>query len=138
MCESLDEQMSKRVKAAVRKMDPNLENSVEEAVTNKNYQKTKPARKRKADNNELKNISGIVKVAMSEEKPEFNFLVPKTDACHEFIPQREKTKKSLLENKMKAIEIFRKTKIDRKRKYTKKKTVLPKDQAELSESSDSN
>ncbi|XP_047514464.1 DNA excision repair protein ERCC-5 isoform X1 [Pieris napi] len=136
VCESLDEQMSKRVKAAVQKMDPNSQNVVED-VTNKKDKKGK-ARKRKAENDELKNINGIVKVAKSNEKPEFNFIVPKTDACHELIPQKEKAKQSLLENKMKAIEIFRKTKIDRKRKYTKKKTVLPKDKAELSESSDSN
>ncbi|XP_045486342.1 DNA excision repair protein ERCC-5 homolog isoform X2 [Pieris rapae] len=137
VCESLDEQMSKRVKAAVQKMDPNSQNDVEDVSTKKD-KKGKTARKRKVENDELKNIDGIVKVAKSDDKPEFNFIVPKTDACHELIPQKEKAKQSLLQNKMKAIEIFRKTKIDRKRKYTKKKPLLPKDKAELSESSDSN
>ncbi|XP_045512140.1 DNA excision repair protein ERCC-5 homolog [Pieris brassicae] len=137
VCESLDEQMSKRVKAAVKKMDPNSQNDLED-VTNEKDKKVKTTRKRKAQNDELKNINGIVKVAKSDEKPEFNFIIPKTDACHELIPQKEKAKQSLLENKMKAIEIFRKTKIDRKRRYTKKKPVMPKAKAELSDSSDSN
>ncbi|CAK1544214.1 unnamed protein product [Leptosia nina] len=133
--ESLDDQMSKRVKAAVKKLDPNSPNDTnQEKVDNNAKQKT--GRKRKVTG-EVKDIKQVVKVSTTEDRSDFNFIVPKSDTCQELIPQRERVKKSLLENKLKAIEIFRKTKIDRKQKLTKKRAALPKDRAELSESSDS-
>ncbi|XP_045511657.1 DNA repair protein UVH3 isoform X1 [Colias croceus] len=137
----IDAQVSKRVKAAIQKLDPNSDTLNEEMLpppeSNKQPNKNKSKRKL-VKNDEINHISKVVEVAtVVENKTDFSIIIPKTDKCQEIIPQREKVKQSMLENKLKAIEVFRKTKIDRKRKFTKKKSMLPKDQAELSESSDS-
>uniref|UniRef100_A0A2A4K1E7 XPG N-terminal domain-containing protein n=1 Tax=Heliothis virescens TaxID=7102 RepID=A0A2A4K1E7_HELVI len=150
---SLEEQMSKRVKAAVQKMGPEgpLVADNEETVDN-----TKPATKRKASSGtkgankaststtakKRKNVEenvlinqGVKVVShVKDGKSEFEIKIPKSDRFQEIIPQREKDKKSLLENKMKAIELFRKTKIDKKKKHFKRKALQPKEKAELSES----
>ncbi|XP_072937049.1 DNA excision repair protein ERCC-5 homolog [Epargyreus clarus] len=154
--QSLEDQMSKRVKAAVQKMDPegrNLEMNPEGDTGQAEEPKLKAGQKRKGrgkktDSTAGTSISGVSKgkkkkiVAVenvsttTEGAIEIN--VPKTDRYQEIIPQRQKDMQNILENKLKAIEIFRKTTIDRKRKPFKKKAILPKDKAELSESSDSN
>lgn len=150
---SLEEQMSKRVKAAIQKMGP--EQPVGEA-TETFEESSKPAIKRKIKSTAPKSASGAGPSAAKQRKPseasvlknqgvkvvshvkdgksEFEIRIPKSDRVQEIIPQREKDKQSLLENKMKAIELFRKTNIDKKRKFVKRKPLKPKDKADLSES----
>lgn len=151
--ESLEDQMSKRVKAAVQRIGPELPIIDGESVVSK----TKPAGKRKGtkgkepaipgpskakrnktDESVLKNLGVKVVTEEKDGKSVIDIKINKTDRFQEIIPQREKDKQSLLQNKMKAIELFRKTNIDKKKKLTKRKAILPKDKAELSESSDSN
>ncbi|XP_023947021.2 DNA excision repair protein ERCC-5 [Bicyclus anynana] len=151
--QSLEDQMSKRVKAAVQRLDPDsaLKTNESEELDKQN----KPKRKRKTktndsneagpsktklmktttSKNETENIEQVVKltVVKESEKP-FDVKIPKSARYQEIIPQREMDKKHLLESKLKAIELFRKTKIDRKTKKTKRKLPVPKDKAELSES----
>ncbi|CAB3230545.1 unnamed protein product [Arctia plantaginis] len=151
----LDEQMSKRVKAAVQRMGPETaELSSVNVENNKTIEKVKQSVKRKAksaaqssagpsvskqkkinENNVLmKQGVKVVSLLKEDGKSELEIRIRKTDRCQEIIPQREKDKQSLLENKLKAIELFRKTKLDKKRKVFKKKALQPKDKAELSES----
>uniref|UniRef100_A0A1E1WII3 XPG N-terminal domain-containing protein n=1 Tax=Pectinophora gossypiella TaxID=13191 RepID=A0A1E1WII3_PECGO len=157
--QSLEEQMSKRVKAAVQRMGPELPLGEQSSAT---VEKAKPVRKRKINNkkagetvnnnednatkaklkkNDEANVlkgHGVTVVTQGQDgKSSIEINILKTDRFQEIIPQREKEKESLLQNKMKAIELFRKTKIDKKKKLTKRKAILPKDRAELSESSDS-
>uniref|UniRef100_A0A2H1V9L4 SFRICE_018674 n=1 Tax=Spodoptera frugiperda TaxID=7108 RepID=A0A2H1V9L4_SPOFR len=152
--QSLEEQMSKRVKAAVQKMGPEGPLALEiEKLT----ESDKPAPKRKATKKDTSNskskagpsaakqrknceeavlLNQGVKVVtqVKDGKSEFEIKIPKSDRFQELIPQREKDKRSLLENKMKAIELFRKTQLDKKRKSFKRKALQPKEKAELSES----
>ncbi|KAJ0182074.1 hypothetical protein K1T71_002796 [Dendrolimus kikuchii] len=148
--QALDEQMSKRVKAAVQKMGPE---AIIEDPNNITEEKTKkPTRKRKTkkqdvidndteagpskikkDEDVLKEL-GVKVVTQVAGSSIINIEIPKTDRCQEIIPQREKDKQCMLENKLKAIELFRKTRIDRKKKTVKRKVILPKEKAELSES----
>ncbi|XP_063838442.1 DNA excision repair protein ERCC-5 homolog isoform X1 [Ostrinia nubilalis] len=158
--QSLEHQMSKRVKAAVQKMDP--QKPVGELLPVDEEQpstSSKPPRKRKTNtekgtakakpiptgpgpvkrnkkDSECKDLNVRVVAHVDEATPGIDIIIPKTDRYQEIIPQREKDKESLLQNRMKAIEIFRKTNIDRKRKAFKKKPLLPKEKADLSESSD--
>lgn len=163
--QSLDDQMSKRVKAAVQKMGPDgplpeqsasekpkskvrkRKNSTAakikdadknvEAADNAVAKITKPkAKQKKVANDELVS-SKIVKVkSVNEEeaKAVCDMKIVKSDRFQETIPQREKEKQSLLQNKMKAIEIFRKTKLDPKSLAKKRRVNLPKEKADLSES----
>ncbi|KAJ2953876.1 hypothetical protein O0L34_g1504 [Tuta absoluta] len=152
--QSLEEQMSKRVKAAVQRMGPDG-SIIEEEVP---AEKAKRPRKRKLNkasitetettagpsNSKNVKIDDEANVLMSQgvtvlsqlqdNKPNAEITIPKTDRYQEIIPQREKDKQGLLQNKMKAIEIFRKTKMDKKKKPVKRRANLPKDKAELSES----
>lgn len=150
--QSLEEQMSKRVKAAVQRMGP--ETPLEEIE--KTEENAKPATKRKATRTNASSSSskagpsaakhpkknedvlineGVTVVSQVKDgKSQFEIKIPKSDRFQEIIPQREKDKRSLLENKMKAIELFRKTTLDRKKKHVKRKAIQPKDKAELSES----
>lgn len=152
--DTLDNQMSKRVKAAVQKMGP--EQVIEEIIASeenplkhgsKRKQKSidgakagpSKRKQKKTDAEVLKsNIVKVVSETKEANSSGIEIVVSKTDRYQEIIPQREKDKLSLLENKMKAIEMFRKTQIDIKKKVFKKKPILPKPEAELSESSDSN
>ncbi|KAG6450420.1 hypothetical protein O3G_MSEX006561 [Manduca sexta] len=159
--ESLEDQMSKRVKAAVQRMGPSLDIPMEgQAPTeeSQNVGKRKLSRtqseggrkinvkagpskgkKKKGCEESVLNEHGVKIVTDDVEgKSIFDIKIPKSDRFQEIIPQREKDKKHLLENKLKAIEMFRKTNIDRKKKTTKRKPIQPKADAELSESSDSN
>lgn len=134
--QSLEEQMSKRVKAAVQKMGPEGPLALE---IEKPTESDKPAPKRKATKKDTSNskskagpsaakqrknceeavlLNQGVKVVtqVKDGKSEFEIKIPKSDRFQELIPQREKDKRSLLENKMKAIELFRKTQLDKKRK----------------------
>ncbi|XP_050552494.1 DNA excision repair protein ERCC-5 homolog [Spodoptera frugiperda] len=152
--QSLEEQMSKRVKAAVQKMGPEGPLALE---IEKPTESDKPAPKRKATKKDTSNskskagpsaakqrknceeavlLNQGVKVVtqVKDGKSEFEIKIPKSDRFQELIPQREKDKRSLLENKMKAIELFRKTQLDKKRKSFKRKALQPKEKAELSES----
>lgn len=155
---SLEDQMSKRVKAAVQKMVSDEPVEENEDIP---LEKKKVIRKRKINENKgvhnpedngtgpsktkqklseesvLKNHGVKVMSHIRDGKSTIEINIPKTDRSQEFIPQREKDKQSLLENKLKAIELFRKTKIDRKKKTSKRRANLPKEKAELSESSDS-
>lgn len=159
--QNLEDQMSKRVKAAVQKMGP--EKPIEETcVENMVENESKPARKRKVTKKANKGrdpaIPGpsmpkvkksaeekvlndhsvkVVSQFMQDGKSDIEIVIPKSDRVQEIIPQREKEKQNLLQNKLKAIELFRKTKIDRQKKTTKRKINLLKEKAELSESSDS-
>lgn len=161
--QNLEDHMSKRVKAAVEKMGP--ERSIEKNICAENVPENepKPARKRKvikkavrgkepeipgpsksnmkktAENKVLDEHSvKVVSQFIQDGKSEIDIIIPKSNRVQEIIPQREKEKQNLLQNKLKAIEVFRKTKIDRQKKTTKRKINLPKEKAELSESSDSN
>lgn len=159
--QNLEDQMSKRVKAAVQKMGP--EKPIEETCVESMVEdESKPARKRKVTKKANKErdpaIPGpsmakvkksaeekvlndhsvkVVSQFMQDGKSDIEIVIPKSDRVQEIIPQREKEKQNLLQNKLKAIELFRKTKIDRQKKITKRKINLPKEKAELSESSDS-
>ncbi|CAH2104274.1 unnamed protein product [Euphydryas editha] len=150
--QTLDDHMSKRVKAAVHKMCPSLQNideQIEQSENNTKSHKTTtrskktsdskgPKAKRSKNVDEIAHIDDIVKTSTSNDTDnKFDVTVPKTLRFQEIIPQREKEKKNLFENKLKAIELFRKTKIDTKRRTTKRKLPVPKDKADLSESSDS-
>lgn len=145
--QSLEDQMSKRVKAAVQKMGPEMPldktNETEVVkITKKRTAKTKtndskagPSNPKRSKNEELKEIDHIVNSsAVKSIESTLDIKIPKSDRVQEIIPQREKDKQHLLENKLKAIELFRKTKIDRKKKTTKRKLPVPKDKANLSES----
>lgn len=164
---SLDNQISKRVKAAIQKMGPeasheeldvlnvmgvNVLNEPSAAVKKRKYNKktnvqellnneagpSKPKQKKSNADSLPTTALGIKVVSQTEDdntgKSTIHINIPKTDRFQEIIPQREKDKHSILQNKMKAIEIFRKTKMDRKKKTTKRKVNLPKEKAELSES----
>ncbi|CAK1602790.1 unnamed protein product [Parnassius mnemosyne] len=156
--QSLEDQMSKRVKAAVQKMDPqksgetheieddkpktmkkrkaNIDKSLQELPESQSLCEPSTSKKKKgADKSEF--VTQAVKVNEAPDKG-FEVIIPKTDRFQEIIPQREKDKQDLLQNKLKAIEIFRKAKIDKKTKRTKKRINKPKEKAELSESSDEN
>lgn len=157
--QSLEDQMSKRVKAAVQRMDPNTPID-QQIATAEQPKSSKTGRKRKTNKDtkvgtDNAGPSQIKKNKLSEEtvlndpsvkvvsqtndgKSNIEIQIPKSDRVQEFIPQREKDKLNLLQNKMKAIEVFRKTKLDKKKKTTKRRAILPKEKAELSESSDSN
>lgn len=159
--QNLEDQMSKRVKAAVHKMEPGrpIQDNIADEDMPEN--ESKPGRKRKMSKKAVKggkdpDISlkskGIktaedkvldkhsVKVVsqfMQDGQSNIEIIIPKSDRVQEIIPQREKEKQNLLQNKLKAIELFRKTKLDRQKKTTKRKVNVPKEKAELSESSDS-
>ncbi|CAH2067355.1 unnamed protein product, partial [Iphiclides podalirius] len=155
--QSLEEQMSKRVKAAVQKMGPENTTEIREVQDTKPKLKSKrkankvkeleefsdsqsiaqpsTSKKRKDINSQL--VTKTVKVCDGGGK-EFEIIIPKTDRYQEVIPQREKDKQDILQKKMKAIEIFRKSKIDKKTKRTKRSVKVPKENADLSESSDEN
>ncbi|XP_063617374.1 DNA excision repair protein ERCC-5 [Cydia splendana] len=148
--QTLEDQMSKRVKAAVQKMGPEGQNADANPTDGGNVKTTKKRKKlvRTSTENEagpsklkqkkkqVEDSNQVVKVVeVKDGETGIEINVPKTDRYQEIIPQREKDKQHLLENKMKAIEIFRKTTIDRKRKPKKRKPILPKDKADLSESS---
>lgn len=163
--------MSKRVKAAVQRMDPNAPPeilNVEEKAKKPRKRKAPPKEVAKTVGNELddkekegvlnlqlidqeagpslnskrKKISDIlpnsvVKVASidtKEAKAPINIKVSKTNRYQEIIPQREKDKQSLLQNKLKAIEVFRKTKMDPRIHSRKRRALTPKADAGLSES----
>lgn len=154
--QSLEDQMSKRVKAAIQKMGS--EGELEEETLANQEEMSKPGRKRKPNKTKAKNTieagpskakktkteekvltDHSVKVVseIKDGKSAIEIKIRKTDRYQEIIPQREKDKQSLLQNKMKAIEVFRKATIDKKKKLTKKKALVPKPDAGLSESSDS-
>lgn len=147
--QSLEDQMSKRVKAAVQRIGPELPIVDEVSDREKPAGKIKvnkgkdsvagpsKAKKKRTDESVLKNLSVKVVSEVKDEKSVIDIKINKTDRFQEIIPQREKDKQSLLQNKMKAIELFRKTNIDKRKKITKRKVILPKERAELSES-DSN
>lgn len=160
--QNLEDQMSKRVKAAVEKMGPERPTQENTCVDSMTENESKPTRKRKVTKKAGKgkdleipgpSISKVKKTAedkvfndhsvkvvsqfMQDGKSDIEIIIKKTDRVQEIIPQREREKQNLLQNKLKAIEVFRKTKIDRQKKTTKRKINLPKEKAELSESSDS-
>lgn len=152
--QSLEEQMSKRVKAAVQRMGPEGPLAMEPEKTEEENKPTVTKRKATKSNSKSTSKAGPsaakqrkndeasvlinqgVKVVshMKDGKSGLEIKIPKSDRFQEIIPQREKDKKSLLENKMKAIELFRKTKLDQKRKQVKRKALQPKEKAQLSES----
>lgn len=151
--QSLEEQMSKRVKAAVQRMGPEGPLAVEPEKTEENNKpaatkrkatksskstcKPGPSAAKQRKNNEASVLinQGVKVVShVKDGKSELEIKIPKSDRFQEIIPQREMDKRSLLENKMKAIELFRKTKIDQKRKHVKRKALQPKEKADLSES----
>lgn len=153
----LEDQMSKRVKAAVQKMDPNLnvedqsdddsttkkanskkQNTIRDKLKQKKVRKT-PGQSTHSDVQsklKRKNSTNIPRATSTEDvnSSYFDIKIPKLDRHQEIIPQRERDKEHVLKNKLKAIEIFRKTKIDKKHNKIKRKVIQPKDDAELSES----
>lgn len=145
---TLDNQLSKRVKAAVQKMDPEAiiddpKNIVEEKPKKTvRKRKTKdvtedtagPSKPEKKEESVLNKHGVKVITHLAGDSSTLNIEIPKTDRFQEIIPQREKDRQGMLENKLKAIELFRKTKIDRKKKTVKRKVILPKEKANLSES----
>lgn len=144
--------MSKRVKAAVQKMgteDGNIDEKHVESETSKPKRKRKVANKQtiamssNKDSNHKEETTKAESHAIGQADSKkskisdsvfiTNIQIPKLNRHKEIIPQREKEREHVLQNKLKAIEIFRKTKIDKKRNFTKRKVVMPKDKAELSE-----
>ncbi|KAL4712953.1 hypothetical protein ACJJTC_012023 [Scirpophaga incertulas] len=150
---SLDEHLSKRVIAAVRKLDPDISNEdvLDEPVPVKKSKISTKSNKNKSKNKDSLDQPGTSKVKITPElsgsnafvssimssKSSDDIVIPKTGRFQEMIPQREKDKKCLFENKLRAIEVFRKTSLDRKRKPIKRRALQPKAKANLSESSDS-
>ncbi|GBP20580.1 DNA repair protein complementing XP-G cells homolog [Eumeta japonica] len=160
--QSLEEHMSKRVRAAVNKMDPDklvnedfdpnqktasdkkrktkktkkkgLLESSDAAVNATTDNSTKEGKKNTAEN--IHNLVKIETISKTTDTSNIEIQIPKLNRHQEIIPQREKDMENILKNKLKAIELFRKSKIDKKTKR-KRKIILPKEKAELSESSDS-
>jgi hypothetical protein len=143
--------LSSRVRKAVTQLDNASQSDDDEVVepqpsTSKRVQKEaakeapKPKRGKKVQSssklNEFKQQftkkPKPLKEAAIELKPKSSANVPKLEK----IPQREKNKESALQSKLKAIEIFRKRKIDPVVKPQRPKRVVAKDD-HLSESSGS-
>jgi hypothetical protein len=145
-----DLQLSSRVRKAVTQLDTASQSDDEvvepQPSTSKRVQKdaakTKEAPKRgkkvqsSSKLNEFKQQftkkPKPLKEAPVELKPKSSANVPKLES----IPQREKNKETALQSKLKAIEIFRKRKIDPAVKSQRPKRIVAKDD-HLSESSDS-
>lgn len=118
--------MSKRVKKAVEKIGKGGEASISDEELEV-LKETKKRSKRKQ-----KEIETEVQKKIEKVQPAKNIHKK------EVIPQREKDKSNLLRNKLKAIEVFRKSKqgpgyVSKNKKVVRK----PKEDAELSESSNS-
>lgn len=146
----LDLQLSSRVRKAVTQLDTASQSDDEDVEpqpsTSKRAQKEaaneapKPKRGKKVQNSsklnefkqQLTKKPKPLKEAAVELKPKSSANVPKLES----IPQREKNKESALQSKLKAIEIFRKRKIDPVVKSQRPKRVVAKDD-HLSESSES-
>lgn len=129
--DSTQNKMSKRVKTAVSRMGKNPNEASEPAKPKK-----RTTRKHKTDDQSLeKNKTADVKTSAPKRKPREKKTI---EHIEEFIPQRERDKNDALRNKLKAIEIFRKSKqgpgFVKKRAQVIRKL---KEDAELSESSSS-
>lgn len=129
--DSTQNKMSKRVKTAVSRMGKNPNEASEPAKPKK-----RTTRKHKTDDQSLeKNKTADVKTSAPKRKPREKKTI---EHIEEFIPQRERDKNDALRNKLKAIEIFRKSKqgpgFVKKRPQVIRKL---KEDAELSESSSS-
>lgn len=144
---TIENSMSKRVQTAVKRLgfdgNPDTEVSLEptEGVQEKKKRKYTKRSKKNADENpsqegQLETISETPETSTGlEKKKEVIKLVADVD---EVIPQREQDKANALQKKLKAIEIFRKSKkgLGRTTKVKKKKNAILKE-AHLSESEDS-
>lgn len=82
------------------------------------------------------NIEFIMK-EKADTKPKVQRKRKKEILTKEVIPQKERDKVDILKSKLKAIEIYRKSKIEGKQGKRIKKVRQPKEDAELSENSDS-
>lgn len=139
-----ESKMSKRVKTAVKRMGSNHDksDSDEALVKNKAIKKKRNPRKRKNEDGPVLQISKKnVNLKVSKEKAEQKIKLPaKTkEQLHikETIPQKERAQKNALKTKLRAIEIFRKSKQGPgfiPKRVNKIRNL--KDEAELSESRD--
>lgn len=139
---SIEEKLSKRVQKAVRKIgaqDVDDADPVEEADQPNEEQGVKKRRtyKKKTKIPELLDpTKGSVDAETKEERIK---RIKEQEKMQEVIPQREKDKAEALEKKLKAIEVFRKSRAgpgNSGKKSSRRKRTIKKD-AELSESGDS-
>lgn len=125
--QSLENQMSKRVKAAVQRMDPDQKPEVagnSEKEIKSGGQKVKAATKRKATTSSvrdkiaasapksMKSVEAnvllqqgvkVVSHVQDDAESKYEIKIHKTGNYQEIIPQREKDRRNLLENKLKEI-----------------------------------
>lgn len=114
-----DGQLSKRVQQAVRRLGGEGPSESDDCVASG----SQPKRKRVAATSRGRGRGSVTE--QQESKP----------GSSEFIPQRERDKINALKNKLRAIEVFRTSQIDRGIKKAKKTKRIVLKQAKLSESS---
>lgn len=128
------EKMSKRVRMAIENLGVDKSKASEQnEVQDEDFKKKPKKRVRKdSDTNKKAKNDPEKEISSSSKLEKINLKI----ISKETIPQKERDKSLLLKNKMKAIELFRKSKqgpgFVKKRKRTE---IQPKDEAELSESS---
>ncbi|XP_044595804.1 DNA excision repair protein ERCC-5 homolog isoform X2 [Cotesia glomerata] len=140
---SIEEKLSKRVQKAVRKIgaqDADDEDLVEEADQETNEEQGVKKRRTYKKKTKIPELLDPAKGSVDgETKEERIKRIKEQEKMQEVIPQREKDKAEALEKKLKAIEVFRKSRAgpgNSGKKSLRKKRTIKKD-AELSESGDS-
>lgn len=154
-----DTKMSKRVKVAIEKIGKTKEELDKEEEENEKKSKSKKRSKEKVntekskenkprrtkstkkhekqDNQNGKEIEQTTETEKTDDKPKIQRRRRSDIHKKEEIPQKEYAKISALRSKLKAIEVYRKSNIDKKTEKRVRKTREPKEDAGLSESSDS-
>ncbi|CAD6216450.1 GSCOCG00004609001-RA-CDS [Cotesia congregata] len=140
---SIEEKLSKRVQKAVRKIgaqDVDDADLVEEADQEDNEEQGVKKRRTYKKKTKIPELLDPNKGSVDgETKEERIKRIKEQEKLQEVIPQREKDKAEALEKKLKAIEVFRKSRAgpgNSGKKSLRKKRTIKKD-AELSESGDS-
>lgn len=142
---SIEGALSKRVLKAVERLgdEPDDDNVDDvEKVPEKRRRKVKPMAKLDSVVEEEGTAAVVEELLEAESIPSTSKAKPKPKPTavpvSEYIPQREKDKANALKKKLRAIEVFRKSKKGPGYMKKKKKTTREiKENAELSESSDS-
>ncbi|XP_057325005.1 DNA excision repair protein ERCC-5 [Microplitis mediator] len=140
---SIEEKLSKRVQKAVRKMgthdnadDPDDDQEVDQPTEEVVVKKRRVSKKKTK-------IPDIVDAsAEGETREEKLKKIKENEKLQEVIPQREKDKAEALEKKLKAIEVFRKSRVgpgnSARQNSRRKKNMIKKDAGLSESSSDSN
>lgn len=138
-----ESKMSKRVKTAVRRMGSNQDKSDSDEALNSNKTTTTKRNRRKRKNEDAsapqtskKNVNLKVNKEKADQKLKLPAKTKEQLHVKETIPQKEKAQKDALKTKLRAIEIFRKSKQGPgfvSKRVNKIRSL--KEEAELSESS---